>query len=366
MIPERLEKLKFMVEEMQVAFFLATHLTDPFVARTLARHILIRAENFIEHARGLRRPLTQAQYDTSAFHKTKEEYASNFEEYFKVARHRTPGAHVQDLDFGTRIELWNDIETVKISYFVDGARQIYQDLATLRVPGYVAYAEPPDLADPVLADTLRQLQRAIDSRNWVEMGTDSLALTRSNTAGTLNTSPIHARAGQLALIRRWMTLQRDLLNRLVAYPRIAQILKARILTDIVSFCDCLVTRPVQPGAPQQMDGLDDLLKAEGQTSAPIDNFVAASNFNAELQAARAVRDRVGGHLEVDPAHNLASLLADLAAYDLSDGLRFYELSRRRVYQDLPRGPVSADVCRGRLAAVRRDLRSKQGGSIFGR
>jgi hypothetical protein len=107
-----------------------------------------------------------------------------------------------------------------------------------------------------------------------------------------------------------------------AYPRIAQILKARILTDIVSFCDCLVTRSVQPGAPQQMDGLDDLLKAEGQTSAPIDNFVAASNFNAELQAARAVRDRVGGHLEGDPAHTLASLLADLAAYDLNDGLRF--------------------------------------------
>lgn len=57
MIPTRVEKLKFVVEEMQLAFHLAMHLTDPFVARTLARHILIRGENFIEHARGLRRPL---------------------------------------------------------------------------------------------------------------------------------------------------------------------------------------------------------------------------------------------------------------------------------------------------------------------
>ena len=154
-IPVRLENLKFMVEEMQLGSYLATHLTVSSVARTLARHILIRAENFIEHARGLRKPLKDAGYDTRDFHKTKEAYASNFEEYFKIARHQL-GAHVQDLDFGTRIELWNDIETVKISYFVDGARQIYQDLATLRVSGYVACAEPPDLADSVLADSLRR------------------------------------------------------------------------------------------------------------------------------------------------------------------------------------------------------------------
>ena len=130
MIPTRLEKLKFIVEEMQLAFHLAMHLTDPFAARTLARHILIRAENFIEHARGLRRPLIDAGFDTRDFHNAKEVYASAFEEYFKVSRHRL-GAHVQDFDFGTRIELWNDIEIVKISFFVDGAQEIYRNLRCL-------------------------------------------------------------------------------------------------------------------------------------------------------------------------------------------------------------------------------------------
>jgi hypothetical protein len=118
MIPMRLETLKFIVEEMELAFHLAMHMSDPFVARTLARHILVRAENFIGHARGLRRPLNDANYDTRDFHRTKEAYASEFEKYFKVSRHRL-GAHVQDFDFGKRIELWNDIEIVKISYFVD-------------------------------------------------------------------------------------------------------------------------------------------------------------------------------------------------------------------------------------------------------
>jgi hypothetical protein len=323
MIPARIEKLKFITEEMQLAFYLAKHLTDPFIARTLARHILIRAENFIEHARGLRRPLNGAGYDTRGFHRTKEAYASAFEEYFKVSRHRL-GAHVQDFDFGKRIELWNDIEIVKTSFFVDGAREIYQSLGALNLPGYVAYAEPPELTDLALLDALRQFQRAIDSRNWIEMGTDSLALTRNNTAAVLNTTPVHARAGQLALIRRWIVMQRDLLDKLAAHPRIGRIFKARIITDFVSFCDCLVTRPVSPGAPQAMDGLDKLITAEGQSSASIDNFVAASNFLAELQMARAIRDSIGAHLEIDDALTVSSLLADLDAYDLTEGLRFYE------------------------------------------
>jgi hypothetical protein len=65
MIASRVEKLKFLVDEMQLAFHLTMHLTDPFVARTLARHILIRTENFIEHARRLRRPLNDAGYATT-------------------------------------------------------------------------------------------------------------------------------------------------------------------------------------------------------------------------------------------------------------------------------------------------------------
>src|SRR5690606_23441659 len=120
--------------------------------------------------------------------------------------------------------------------------------------------------------------QAFDKRNSIEMGVDSLALTRNNTVAALNTTPVHARAGQLALIRRWIAMQNDLLQRLAAHVRIARILKGRIVTDIVSFCDCLVTRPVSPGALQAMDGLDKLIVDSGQSSAVIDNFVSVSNF----------------------------------------------------------------------------------------
>ncbi len=323
MISARLEKLKYIAEEMQIVFYLTTFLNDQFITRTLARHILIRAENFIEHARGLRRPLIDARCNIRNFHKTKENYASTFDEYFKLARHRL-GAHVQDFDFGKRIEIWNDIEIVKVGWFVEGAQEIYRGLASLSLPCYIEYTEPPELADQSIQEILIQYQRAIGSRNWVEMATDSLAITRNNTSAILNMTPVHERAGQLALIRRWIAIQNDLLDKFTTYRRISRILKTRIITDIVSFCDCLVTRPTPNCALQNMDGLDKLIVASGESSSAIDDFVAATNFHGELQALRCIRDKIGAHVEISETDALSDLLTELDNYDLREGLDFYE------------------------------------------
>jgi len=142
MLKSKLEKLKFIVEELQLILHLTTQMTDSFAARTLARHILIRTENFIVHARAIRRPLRTAGYKIKSYHQTKETYASSFEEYFQVSRHRL-SAHVQDLDFGTRIELWNDIEVEKSRYLVDGSLEIYRSLENLNIPDYTNYQPPP-------------------------------------------------------------------------------------------------------------------------------------------------------------------------------------------------------------------------------
>ncbi|KAE8756095.1 hypothetical protein FSO04_30800 [Paraburkholderia madseniana] len=323
MIAIRTEKLRFTLEEMQITLYLTEHLTDPFVSRTLARHILIRARSFIDIVRSLRKPLNVAGHDTQEFHKTKEAYADTFDEYFQMSRDRL-GAHVQDVDFGERIELWNDIEIGKIGFFVDGARQVYDGLSAFNLQGYIPYAEPAEITDASLLAQLQSYQRGLDSRTGIELGADSLAVTRNNTSAALNLTPVHSRAAQLALIRRWITLERDLLQALSSPPSIARIVKARLVTDIVSFCDCLVTRQLQSGAPQEMDGLDMLVEASGQSASPINDFVSASNFDTESQLTREVRNHIGAHIEASDTPTITSLIADLDAYDLDRGLRLYE------------------------------------------
>jgi hypothetical protein len=77
----RLEKLQFLADELQLARHLTQHAPDDFAARTLARHIALRAENFIEHTRALKKPLNLAHFRTTDFNDVKETYANTFEEY---------------------------------------------------------------------------------------------------------------------------------------------------------------------------------------------------------------------------------------------------------------------------------------------
>jgi hypothetical protein len=324
MITVRLEKLKYIVEEMHVAFRLASCVSDPFLSRTLARHVFVRAENFVEHARGLRRPLNDAGHDVREFNKAKEAYASAFDEYFKELRHRL-GAHVQDFDFGRRLELWNQVESVKIEFLFEGALEIYRNLAALNIGGYVAYIAPPEVDNSALADCLNQFQRELDGRPGVEMGTDPLAMTRNNTTAMLNMTPVHQRAGQLVLIRRWVFIQVEVRRRLCAYRRVTNILTERIATDIVSFCDCLVTRAVSSTALQAMEGLDKLVASAGQSSMTIDGFVAATNFDTQVQAARTLRDKLGAHIEIEIGMSLRMLEELRDAFDLDGALNFFAL-----------------------------------------
>lgn len=325
MFNNRFEKLCFIVEELQLTLHLATHLVDPFVARTLARHLLIRSENFIAHARALRRPLLNNGFNIASYHRTKEIYAASFEEYFKVSRHRL-SAHVQDLDFGRRIDLWNDIEVEKSRYLVDGALEIYLSLKHLNIPGYILYSESSVLIGVELIKRLHQYQSNALGDARLELASDSLGLARSNTISGLNTTAIHSRAAQLALIRRWIKIQIELLGQCSSHAGIVRIIKARIITDVVSFCDCLVTRQVGRASQQEMEGLDELIIAVGQSSDAITNFVEVSNFQTLLEDARNVRNVIGAHVEVDDVCTISDLTTLLDDYDLDKTLTFYNLA----------------------------------------
>lgn len=74
----RLEKLRFFLEEMELAYYLAKNASDDQNARVLSRHIIVRAENLITYARSILKPLQQAGYRVKDFHSTKREFSQNF------------------------------------------------------------------------------------------------------------------------------------------------------------------------------------------------------------------------------------------------------------------------------------------------
>ena len=326
-LPIRLEKLRFLAMEMRLAMRIAQHAPTDWDARMIARHVLVRAKDFTKHAGPLKNALRRANFDVSEFHKLKEIYAEQFEEYFQKIRDRL-SAHVQDIEFREGIELWNSVDSSKSEFFADGAVQLYQSLEHLNIPGYATFVDFAELTAPAFDLALTDYRASGDRIQRVEMGADALAGTRTNTTVMLNSTPVHTRASQLALLHRWMTAEEQLLARFAAFPDVIRILKARAITDLVSCSDCLVTRPVPPNAPQRMDGLDVLL-AESAPGSPnaVEQFRVTYRLQERVEPYRNTRNQIGAHLDESASVPLASLLKLLDETDSTDLFEFYRTLR---------------------------------------
>ena len=323
-VPARLAKVRFITQELELALLVARSLPDDHARRVLARRVVIRAKDFIDHARQLRKPLQLLGVATRDFHARKEAYAQSFVEHFPVLRDRM-GAHMQDVELLNRLQLWSDIEVVKLSYFVDGAREIYAHaLGPLKLLGYDAYASFPEVADGSLEAALEGFCKATHQPPGVRMAVDAVAGTRPDALVMLNEHPAHVRAKQIVSLVEWASLEDRLCGALERFPNAYRLVKSQLVTDVVSLADCISTRPVPAGSMQEMKGLDILLAEAGAVAWLLDEFKKAFRFEDAVAALRPARDMIGGHLDDDPNASLSALHAELDSVSYIDLLRFLD------------------------------------------
>ena len=329
-LERRLEKVAFIVREMDLALAMADRAPTDFVARGLARHVLVRANDFVEHTAALLQPLREAGVDVSEFRSRRASYLQSFEEYFSTARTRL-SAHVQDLEFIERLELWTDIEIAKVSYFAEGAREIYDQTLVPLYPGTPACPAFPELSDSAFVAELNALKAKRGPKpTQVTMASDMLAGARPQTVMMLNSTPTHTRASQLVGLDVWVRDELALLRVVGRYENAKRIILERLVTDVVSFADCLTTR--SGGDPaQRITGLDDVLRAcndRGADPSAIQEFRAGSRFEERLEELRQVRNHLGAHVHEDDATPLQQLLQELDALDIRALVRFYDRLRQ--------------------------------------
>jgi hypothetical protein len=319
----RLQKLRFLAQELELAYCMVVAQPSDHYRRVFSRRVLIRTQDFAAHLRALRKPAQQAGYDLSSILLAKEAYAKGFEEYYREQRNRLCG-HVQDVEWLHRLQLWIDIEASKVEYFAGGAREVYERLGEIGLPDYQPYSSFPELGDADFAAALAAAASARPANPGVTMGVDILAATRPNTTVMLNFHPLHQRGAQLAAIGDWIGREVEVEAYVRPWINARRICRAQIATDVVSFADCLVTRE-DAGSAQKLDGLDKIMVAAGfKAPTPVDEFVRVFRFKEILGMIRQVRDKVGAHLRRDSAVDLPSLLRDLDGLALVELFRFYD------------------------------------------
>lgn len=301
-LPLRLEKLLFSVREIALAGHLARQIKDDDLARTFGRRVLVRVGDLIIQTQSLKALVVAAGADYQDLKQRREALTEVYEEYSKRTRDKL-AAHVQDLDLQQRLDLWFGIDDSTLDYFVSGALEIYCNcLGGMLLPGYQIYTPFQELVDDRLTELLGVVERRDAGR--VVMSSDALALTRSNTVAALNFTPVHERAGQLAAIARWVHITKELLGCTRGHPNLQRMLRAQLVTDVVSFADCLITR----GGGQQQAGLDQLVPPNGRTV--IDKFVEVFRYDDVLAPMRLVRNHIGAHLEQQDHMTLGDIHAE--------------------------------------------------------
>jgi hypothetical protein len=321
-----LGKLQFAAAEMELALLLARHAPNDFLGRAVARHVVVRAKDFIalcyDAASALKKSAGSGA--VADVRERLDAYRDAFDEYYATTRTKL-GAHVQPVEFAERLELWTDLEVGKLSYFVDGAREVYDAFAELSPPDYTPYATFRETTDLELLGRLAGHAKGGTDDGYASIGADVFAASRPRTVSVLNFTPVHQRAGELAAIDEWIHGQWAMLRLLDTHPNAARIVKSRILTDIVSFADCLTTR--SDGDPaHRYPGLDALLKTDGDASA-ITEFRGLYRFQEKLDELRGVRNHVGAHLDRNATRDVATLINEVDCVDWTAAFRFYDRLR---------------------------------------
>ena len=331
----RLTKIAFLVREIDLAAKLA-HLCagNGELARVWARRALIRCADLIDHAEAIRKDILTQCADYQVLKETRIAYDQLFDEHFRVVRDRV-AAHLQDIEFVERVDVWNRIDAGAVSVFVDGAREIYERcLGGMCLPGYSAFAPFPERDDESLASAIRSY--TMRARAPAEIGVDSFAITRPNTVTLMNLSSVHQRAQMIVAAQRWIRAMALFAFDPSLGVNLRRLAKADLVTTIIAMGDGLFTR-TGGGVKEQMLGLDTLVTPKGVSV--FRRWATSTKLRDLVEQLRPVRNSVGAHLDADPHVSLADLLARLDAVD-PEGLRltfgrltnlFREVCREEIY-----------------------------------
>ncbi|MBL7921140.1 MAG: hypothetical protein JNJ40_12555 [Bacteroidia bacterium] len=287
-----IELVKHCIKEIIIVSELLKIKNSSFYKRSLARFISVRIDDFIKLGFKLNKDSINLQIikdDLNALQKF-------YEEFLKLQRDKY-GAHVQDLDFSQRIEVWLNIDLQKTTFFTEQPISIYKLFDSL--PGY----EPPEQLFSGISNELERLiidvNHSLDLESAPRMAMDIFSLTRYNSSGVLFCHPMQDKAGVLKGLELLITYEYELLKVIDVNLSLSNVIKKMLILDVISYCDNLFTRTdIQPGALQEMDGLDKFIVEEEHPAAYelLMSFKASYLLVDNAATLRTVRNKVCGHI----------------------------------------------------------------------
>ena len=283
-------------------------INSDFFARVISRKIIVRIDDFIDITR---RYNNSAVTDSVLKRNLKiklNELDTQFESRLRLQRHKF-SAHVQDLEFGLRVNSWTDITHENIIYFHDKIIEIYNLLENQ--PDLLPIQANNLAVSPQELKKIQQLVKEKDIESNPMFATDILAMTRFNSGAMIPCDPIQDKVLTLNSIVIILDFEIELYKCLNS-TQYKLLLQTLIINDIVSFIDNIIT-------PNYINetGLDALLENRDI----LDSFLNSFNLNV-LNNIRTIRNKLGAHIDrEDPFEYIISLIEN---HDFDNTISIYK------------------------------------------
>jgi hypothetical protein len=315
-----MEKVNFVVSQILATMQLLGLKNSSFNKRALGRYALIRIKDFIGLARVINNKRRISPQKKRDIKDQLNALSSLYDEFLQKQRDKFSG-HMQDLDLLERHNLWLEIDFDKLNFFAN------ELLASYRLfDSEASYVPKIDVVDFIKDDRseIESISRKFDIEDAPRMATDIFALTRFNTGGLIPMTGPQAKISILGGLELLVAYEAALLPA-VNDVHLKLVVKALILLDIVSYLDNLYTRQVAPGALQEMDGLDEVLKKDGkypEADEVLGRFARVFEIEITFELYRQVRNRIAAHL--DETEDLQILVEELNSIEIDKLLEHYK------------------------------------------
>lgn len=290
-----MKKIHFCITQIIRIKNLIEVIESDFFARVVSRKVIVRIDDFIDITRRYNNStVTDGVLKRNL--KTKlNELNIEFENRLRLQRHKF-SAHVQDLEFGLRIDSWANISFENIVFFHDKIIEIYELLENQS--DYILINTSDLVLSKQEINKIHTIVKNKDIESSPMISTDILAMTRFNSSAMIPGHPIQDKVLTLNSIVIILNFEIELYKCFenIDYKYLLQTL---IINDIISFIDNIIT-------PEYIDdtGLDELLENKDI----LDKFLTTFNLNT-LADIRMIRNKLGAHVDrTDAFEDLIGLL----------------------------------------------------------
>jgi hypothetical protein len=305
------KKLLYCVRMMNLIKWFSQAGSNDYRKRIISRSIFVYLDAFFNFAPQLKNTLEKKNINVKTIHEKISKIRDEYDSYHARIRDKL-AAHRQDLPILELFEVWNEIDTTTLDYFISESLDIYNLLHALKREEIEPYSD-----FPITFLTIKPASVNIPAAP-VTLTSDNLALTRPNTVSFIPINDFQVRGSQINSIIEIIYYLGTMYPEDTQGKDFERLVKSILIVDVINLIDNIYPHTPTDVRYKIESFLEILQKHRLGGQAILEKLSIKRDVSLEGKI-RGVRNKICAH--VDDSDDLSHL------FDLLDTLPIDDLNK---------------------------------------